>query len=55
MKVTINSNIKLDEINTDLITELLLQYRAINGAYDTLVDNVRSGKENLLDGIIATK
>jgi hypothetical protein len=24
MKVTISSNIKLDEINTDLITELLL-------------------------------
>lgn len=33
MKVTINSNIKLDEINNDLITDLLLKYRAMNSAY----------------------
>tara|TARA_R110001583_G_scaffold126875_2_gene278458 strand:- start:609 stop:827 length:219 start_codon:yes stop_codon:yes gene_type:complete len=55
MKVTINSNIKLDEINRDLISKLLLEYRAINSAYDKLVDNVQSGKENILDGIIASK
>lgn len=55
MKVTINSNIQLEEIDTDLVTQLLREYRAINGAYDKLLSNVRSGKENLLDGIVATK
>jgi hypothetical protein len=47
MKVTINSSIKLGEINTDLIRKLLLEYRPINSGYDKLIDNVQSGKEIL--------
>jgi len=55
MKITINSKLTLDDINTETITQSLLEYRAINKAYSTLLSNANSGEENLMKGIIGNE